>query len=180
MSNSSDQLETLMHLAQKGDKRAYSKLLSKCSLILKGYLIKRLSSIDEVDDVVQEVLVSMHKTRHTYEKSRPFKPWLFSIAKFRLYDHLRKIYKKSDNNATYLNEIEINSDLAVTVEGDSYEELYNAIDNLPPKQAKIIKLMKIEGYTAKEIGNKLDMSESAIKVNAHRAYKKLKETIKRH
>lgn len=180
MNDNIEQLQSLMHLAQTGDKKAYASLLVKCTYLLKGYLINKLSSIDEVDDVVQEILVSLHKARHTYDKSRPFKPWLFSIAKFRLYDYLRKIYKNSDNKTTYLNEVAVNSDLAVTKEAESYEELYIAIDKLPAKQAKIIKLMKIDGYTAKEVGIKLDMSESAVKVTAHRAYKTLKETIERN
>jgi DNA-directed RNA polymerase specialized sigma24 family protein len=37
--------------------------------------------------------------------------------------------------------------------------------------------MKIEGYTAKEVGIKLNMSESAVKTSAHRTYKMLKEKI---
>ena len=37
--------------------------------------------------------------------------------------------------------------------------------------------MNVEGYTAKEVGAKLGMKESAVKVAAHRAYKKLRERL---
>jgi RNA polymerase sigma-70 factor, ECF subfamily len=45
-----------------------------------------------VDDLLQEILLSIHKSRHTYNNDRPFRPWVFTIAKFRLLDHLRKHY----------------------------------------------------------------------------------------
>ena len=54
-----------------------------------------------------------------------------------------------------------------------------AMSSLPEKQRVIVELMKIEGYTAKEVAKKLDMSESAVKVSAHRTYKLLKEKLQK-
>ncbi|MDA0780989.1 MAG: sigma-70 family RNA polymerase sigma factor [Rickettsiales bacterium] len=170
-------LEELMHRSQQGDKQAYASLLGECNRILKGYLMKKISNSEDVEDIIQEILISLHNARHTYDKSRPFKPWLFSIAKFRLYDHFRKIYKKSENESDYLNEISHEFDINVTESDDEYEELYGAIDELPEKQRKIIELMKVEGYTAKEVAKKLNMSESAVKTSAHRIYKTLKQKM---
>ncbi len=180
MANEEISLEELMHLSQQGDKAAYAKLLNEASHMLKGYLINKVSGSNDVDDILQEILISLHNARHTYDKSRPFKPWLFSIAKFRLYDYFRKIYKKSENESNYLQETSHEFDIDVTESDDEYEELYEAIDKLPEKQKKIIELMKIEGYTAKEVAKKLNMSESAVKTSAHRTYKTLKEEIKKN
>ena len=44
----------------------------------------RLSIANEVDDLLQEILISVHKARHTYDGNRPYKPWVYAIAKFRL------------------------------------------------------------------------------------------------
>ena len=131
-------LEELMHLSQQGDKEAYAKLLNEVSHILRGYLINKLSGSSDVDDILQEILISLHNARHTYDKSRPFKPWLFSIAKFRLYDYFRKIYKKSENESSYLEEVSHEMTQNVTETDDEYEELYEAIEELPEKQRKII------------------------------------------
>jgi RNA polymerase sigma-70 factor (ECF subfamily) len=177
MTNKNPSLEELMHLSQQGDKRSYAKLLHEVSGLLRGYLFKRISASADVEDILQEILISLHNARHTYDKSRPFKPWLFSIAKFRLYDYFRKIYKKLETDCDYFEENEIESVFDVTESDDDYEELYEAIDKLPQKQKNIIELMKIEGYTAKEVGIKLNMSESAVKTSAHRTYKMLKEKI---
>jgi RNA polymerase sigma-70 factor (ECF subfamily) len=53
------------------------------------------------------------------------------------------------------------------------------VQRLPEKQALILQLMHQEGYTAKEVAEKIGMTESAVKVAAHRAYKILRERLKR-
>ena len=185
--NSEDtSLESLMHLSQQGDKVAYAKLLTEANKIICSYLYSKMLNTADIEDVAQEILLSVHSARHTYDKSRPFKPWLFSIIKFRLIDYLRKIYKKKENEDNFLCEessrITINNnsfESDVTNTSDRYEELYEALAKLSEKQSKIVKLMKIEGYSAREVAKMLDMSESAVKVAAHRAYKALqKEMLK--
>lgn len=171
-------LEERMDLAQKGDKLAYASVLSECSRIIRPYLLSKIGDSGDLDDILQEILISVDSAKHTYNSSRPFKPWLFSIAKFRLYDYFRKSYRKKDNDNAYIDEIKHEIlDENVTKSDDDYEELYEALDKLPQKQKKIIELMKVEGYTAKEVAKELKMSESAVKVSAHRSYKILKEKI---
>lgn len=172
-------LEERMNLAQKGDKVAYNSLLQEVSNIIRGYLVNKVGAVADVEDILQEVLLSVHNARHTYDSSRPFRPWLFSIAKFRLYDYLRKAYRKSDNEVVYQEEMLDFTVSDVTEPDTEHEELYKALADLPEKQRKIVELMKVKGYTAKEVARKLDMSESAVKVSAHRTYKTLKAKIKK-
>ena len=170
-------LDVKMKLANDGDKKAYADVLSESTLLLRGFISKKINNFDDVEDVVQEILISLHNSRHTYDGTRPFKPWLFAIAKFRLYDYLRKIYKKAENECELEQENLENFSEDVTEHVGEYEELYEEIEKLPKTQRSIIELMKIEGYTAKEVAIKLQMSESAVKVSAHRTYKKLKEKL---
>lgn len=170
-------LEELMHKAQNGDKLAYGLVLQESAKILRGFLINKLGNMEDVEDVLQEILVSVHKSRHTYDKSRAYKPWLYSIAKFRLCDFFRKVYKKNEHEVPLSEEMEKLNSEDVTEQSDDYELLNEAIAKLPQKQQDIIRLMKFEGYTAKEVASKLDMNESAVKVSAHRAYKLIKENM---
>jgi RNA polymerase sigma-70 factor (ECF subfamily) len=84
-----DHLEALMKQAINGDKRAYAVLLQETSRFLRPFLAKRLNMAAEVDDLMQEILISIHKARHTYDGERPYKPWAYAIARYRLQDHLR-------------------------------------------------------------------------------------------
>ncbi len=82
--NNTDNLAALMKLSLNGDQRAYADLLRETSRLLRPFLAKRLSFTNEVDDLLQEILISLHKARHTYDGNRPFKPWIYAIATFRL------------------------------------------------------------------------------------------------
>lgn len=172
----------LMRLAMAGDSRAYSKLLAESARILRPYISKRLNNKQDIEDVVQEILLSIHKARHTYDSNRPYSPWLYAIAHFRLQDFLRKHYNDNLRFAEELNEEKLGgaeNNLAdnVTESQFDYESVVNEINNLSGKQPMILHLMHFEGHTAKEVGKKIGMNESAVKVAAHRAYKILKKKI---
>jgi RNA polymerase sigma-70 factor (ECF subfamily) len=172
-------LEALMTLSQKGDKNAYAALLRETARFLRPYLLKRLYFTFEVDDLLQEVLISIHKARHTYDGNRPYKPWAYAIAHFRLQDHLRMHYADHLRQAIELSEVENALPEAVTESGITYESISGEIEKLPPKQAAILHMLHKEGYTSKEVAERIGMTESAVKVAAHRAYRVLRGKLER-
>ena len=179
MTDTDGNLEALMRQSLDGDQRAYAALLQATSRLLRPFLTKRLSFTSEVDDLMQEILISIHKARHTYDGNRPYKPWVYAIAKFRLQDHLREHYSDQLRHAGDLDEMEEYLHEDVTESAISYESISGEVQKLPEKQATILRLMHQEGYTAKEVAEKIGMKESAIKVAAHRAYKVLREKLER-
>lgn len=172
-------LEDLMRRALAGDKPAYAELLRATGRLLRPFLSRRLSFDSEVDDVLQEILISIHKARHTYDGKRPYQPWVFAIAKFRLQDYLRMHYADQLRHAEDIAGLENNLPADVTEPAISYESISGEVLKLPAKQAAILQLMHQEGYTSKEVAAKLGMTESAVKVAAHRAYKVLRQKLER-
>ena len=167
-------LEHLMRLAQQGDKQAYGHVFQEITPILRRFVGKSLNRQEDAEDVVQEILISIHRASHTYDTDRPFKTWMFTIARYRLSDHLRTIYAKSEkgtdvdfDDMTY----QLTSNENVTKSYEDREYLSKIMQSLPAKQRKIVSMMKIEGYSAQEVAQAMNMSESAVKVSAHRAYK---------
>ena len=179
MTDKAANLEALMRQSLDGDKVAYAELLQETSRLLRPFLAKRLSLTNEVDDLLQEILISIHKARHTYDGKRPYKPWVYAIARFRLQDHLRAHYADQLHHASDLSEMEEYLHEPVTESAISYEYVSGEVEKLPEKQATILRLMHQEGYTAKEVAEKIGMNESAVKVAAHRAYKILRERLER-
>jgi RNA polymerase sigma-70 factor (ECF subfamily) len=179
LADKSENLEALMKLSLDGNQQAYAALLQCTARFLKPYLDRRLNAGSEVDDVLQEILISIHKARHTYDGNRPYKPWAYAIAKFRLQDHLRAHYADHLHHAVELSEVENDLQENVTETGISYESISVEVQKLPPKQAAILQMMHQEGYTAKEVAEKIGMKESAVKVAAHRAYKLLRKVLDR-
>ncbi|HMC12778.1 MAG TPA: sigma-70 family RNA polymerase sigma factor [Gallionellaceae bacterium] len=172
-------LEELMRQSLEGDKRAYAELLRETVRFLRPFLSKRLSFDSEVEDLLQEILISIHKARHTHDGQRPYKPWVYAIAKFRLQDYLRMHYADQLRHAVDITELENNLHVDVTESAISYESISGEVHKLPEKQATILQLMHQDGYTAKEVAEKLGMTESAVKVSAHRAYKVLRQKLER-
>jgi len=162
-----------------GDQHAYTTLLQETSRLLQPYLAKRLGFTNEVDDLMQEVLISLHKARHTYDGNRPYKPWIYAIARFRLQDYLRAHYADQLHRADDFFELEEILQIDVTESPFSYESISGEVQKLPEKQATILRMMHQEGYTAKEVAAKINMTESAVKVAAHRAYKILRQRLEK-
>lgn len=166
--------------AQKGDKRAYAKLLGEISPYIKNAIIKSLANQDAAEDIAQEVLISVHKSLATYQPDKPFKPWLSAIINFRRTDYLRKYYSQredkkavTDDNPEYLA-----ANVTNPTHAGELKDIETALDTLPEQQSRVFKMIKIQGYSAKEVANELDMTESAVKVSAHRTMKKLQGFLK--
>ena len=71
-----------MGAAQDGDRAAYAALLHALLPLLDRVVQRRLRFLQAADrdDLVQDILLSVHASRATYEPRRPFMPWLMSIA----------------------------------------------------------------------------------------------------
>ncbi len=178
MANEEQSWEDLAILSQKGDKRAYSALLHSLSYYIRSVLSGTLANPEWVEDITQDVLVSVHKSLDSYSADRPFKPWLRSIIQFRRADFLRTHYKKKNIHESVQENVEIHAhDVTFQPDYAELKDIETAILSFPEKQQRIFKLLKIEGYSAKEVAAEMDMSESAVKVSAHRTTNKLKDIL---
>ncbi len=178
-SKAKSSLSSLMRQAQQGDKQAYSLLFTKVTPMLRSFILQKISSPDDMEDIVQEILISLHKAGHTYDANRPFEVWMYTIARYRLNDYLCSYYKNVSLKEKIQDEHEhFNENIDVTPEVEIDESINELIEALPEKQRTIVTMMKVEGYTAKETAEMVNMTETAVKVAAHRVYKKLAEQIR--
>jgi len=74
-----DQWSLLAKAAKNGDKKAYRQLLTEITPFIKSVTAPSLANADWVDDLSQNILISVHKSLATYGPERPFKPWLLAI-----------------------------------------------------------------------------------------------------
>jgi RNA polymerase sigma-70 factor (ECF subfamily) len=166
-------LAVLLRSGLEGNQGDYAKFLEAITPLLRRMVGGRIAMSD-VEDVVQEILISIHKARHTYDGQRPIMPWVTAITRFRLSDHLRKYYATMQHQTMDISDLEEILP-AVTEDTASNESVVELLKDVPEKQQCILTMMHVEGYTAKEVGRQLDMQESAVKVAAHRALKKIRE-----
>ncbi|MCF8883800.1 sigma-70 family RNA polymerase sigma factor [Erythrobacter sp. SN021] len=167
-------LAQLMAASQKGDANAYRVLLSEIQLWLERYFRRRVAPA-QLDDLVQEVMMAVHAKRATWDPTRAFLPWLAAIARYRWIDHLRKVYRKAEDELGDHDAAEDSEEEAVMARM-SLERLFV---HLPEKQSDVIELVKIEGLSIAEASAKTGQSESLVKVNIHRGLKKLSALVEK-
>ena len=164
----------LMLRAQGGDAQAYKRLLREVTPFLRNFLMRRLFNKENVEDIVQEVLMAVHAVRHTYRPEQPFERWLYGIARHKVLDAMRRHYRRDVNEI--LDETGETFSFLVANKGDEgvVQDIHKALAQLPERQRKVITMAKIEGHSLAEVAKAMDMSEAAVKVTVHRAYKTMK------
>jgi RNA polymerase sigma-70 factor (ECF subfamily) len=165
-----------MALAQAGDHAAYHVVLDDVRAMLKGFLRRRLTDPEEAADVLQEILMTVHRGRHTYDPSRPFEPWLFSIVRHVIVDHVRR--RKRVARVELLGDDDLSA-MAAPEAISSSDVLHDALARLPPTQREAFEMLQLEGLSVADAAARAGASPGALRVRAHRAYKALRELLVR-
>jgi RNA polymerase sigma factor (sigma-70 family) len=179
MDDLEQRLARLMVAAQHGDAAAYQALLRDCVPVIAAAARRQGVSPDRVDDVVQEVLITIHRARATYDPARPFLPWLRAIAQRRAIDALRRHGRQAVREVYDPTAYEGHAE--ETVEADDVldaqtraQALRASIATLPPGQRQAVERLGLQGQTLDEAAADTGRSKVALKVNLHRAIKALR------
>ena len=164
----------LMVKIQEGDQEAYRQFLNEIGPLLFNYVRRRVFNPEMVPDIYQEVLLTLHKARFTYEPSRPLGPWLFTVARNSILDALGRNRKFAEREVP--TEI-LPESSAVEADGSLGDELHQALNSLSPIHREAIQLLKLRGLSLDEAAKELKISVAALKVRAHRGYEQLRKLL---
>jgi RNA polymerase sigma factor (sigma-70 family) len=172
-------LAALMRLAQDGDSAAYQALLRACLPVIAASARRQGVAPEQVDDVVQEVLLTVHRVRQTYDPARPFLPWLRAIAQRRAVDALRRQGRRHGREVHDPIAYEGHADPAQSaghaLEGAEHaRRLRLAIAALPEGQREAVERLGLREQSLDEAAAETGRSKGALKVNLHRALKALR------
>ncbi|TCT10251.1 sigma-70 family RNA polymerase sigma factor [Paralcaligenes ureilyticus] len=171
----------LMTAAQNGDQNSYTRLLREITPLLRRAARRGWpsGSSADIEDIVQETLLTVHAVRHTYDPGRAFHPWLLTLLQRRTVDAVRR------RTRTNRREIAMDTlDVTFTAEATNnlydsadHETLHKAIAMLPPGQQQAIELLKQKEMSLKEASAATGTSIAALKVATHRALKTLRARL---
>jgi RNA polymerase sigma-70 factor (ECF subfamily) len=163
----------LMHRSQQGDREAFRTLVNEIGPAIAGFLRRRVFDSTELEDLCQETLLAVYESRHTYQPSRPFEPWLFAIARHIAANHFQRHRARTGWQ-------ELMADLPERG-GEKGENLIvklrQALSRLPPFQREAFVMTKIEGLSLLEASERTGASVGALKVRVHRAYEQLRTML---
>jgi RNA polymerase sigma-70 factor (ECF subfamily) len=172
----------LMAAAQDGDRAAYRALLEGVTPYVRALASRCFRDTGDIEDAVQDVLLTLHAVRHAYDPARPFGPWLVAIANRRIIDRLRRQTRARSREIEFTAAHETFAGDAANFEQDGgtadAAALHAAIAALPPEQQQAVRLIKLQEMSLHEAAQTSGKSISALKVAVHRAIKSLRKRLR--
>jgi len=176
------QWSQLMTAAQAGDRAAYTRLLREITPLVRAMLRRYCSNPHDIEEMLQETLLTLHRVRQTYDPRRPFSPWLGAIAARRGIDGLRRRTRVARHEiSAEIESYETFADPAANIDVESVRaagEVEELLQRLPPKQRAALEAMKLRELSLAEASAASGQSVAALKVNTHLALKTLRALFK--
>ena len=171
-------LHGLFVAALGGDATAYEEFLSAVTSHLRAFFRRRLTRFPEdVEDLVQDSLLAIHQSRHTFRPEQPLTAWVYTIARYKFVDLLRARSRREELHEPLDDELAIFAE-SDTDASDARRDLASILESVPERQRRILLMMKVEGASVAEVAQVTGMSPSAIKVSVHRTLKTLAARLK--
>jgi RNA polymerase sigma-70 factor (ECF subfamily) len=164
----------MMVKIQAGDTECYRQFLDEIGPVLYSFIRWRVFNQELVPDVYQEVLLTLHKARHSYESDRPLGPWLFTVARNSMLDAMKRNRRFAEREVPTENLPEI---LQEEKDDSLSDELHQALQALPEDNRKAVELLKLGGLSLEAAAARLGIKVGAVKVRAHRGYKELRKIL---
>ena len=173
-----------MAAAQAGDSASYERLLRDCVPLIKGVARRQGVLGDRIDDVVQDVLLTIHRARQTYDPGRSFTAWLRVIAERRAIDLLRQTGRQGAREIhaplAFEDYADASADPSTGLDrADDAGRIDQALAGLPARQPEAVQYLVLEEQSLADAAALTRRSKGSLKVNLHRALKALRGRIER-
>jgi RNA polymerase sigma-70 factor (ECF subfamily) len=167
--------EALMHQFCAGDAAAFDGLFSRHAPSIRRYLARLVGNAATADDLVQATFLSVVNARGRFLVGARFKPWLYAIATNAARDAHRRTRGEQPTDDGELPEEGFEPAL---VDPGLQRQVRTALARLPAGQREAIVLHRFEGLSFAEVALVAGVSESAVKVRAHRGYEALRALLR--
>ena len=173
---------TLMQQLLRRDVSAFEELYERHSRIVYSLVLRILRQGTTAEEVVQDVFLQLWRNSARYDLSRPFVPWLLTLARNRALDHLRL---KSERQRRREEQTEEFPQIATAApeyekaldEKRRAEQVRALMGSLPAAQKKAIELAYFEGLSHSEIAASLQEPLGTVKSWIRNGLLRLKEGL---
>jgi RNA polymerase sigma-70 factor (ECF subfamily) len=158
--------------AAQHDRARFADLYERYFYKLYGYVVRRVASHEEAEDVTSEVFHQALKNLDSFEwRDVPFVAWLYRIAANAIADR----WKRSNREGTAPG-VEI-PDKASMEDIERKAVLFELVNALPPDQRRVVLLRFVEQKSIRDISQELKKTEGAVKQLQFRALKQLRSQM---
>lgn len=165
--------DELVKKSLSGDYDAYAELVNKYSNLVYAVAISKTRDSHQSEDIAQEVFVKAWTKLSGLAEGEKFSSWLITITKNQCIDYFRKNTRSKEESIVQ----EIPEPIDTFQKFGLKDLIWDALDSLEEKYRIVVVMNYISGYTAKEIGCLLHISQSAIESRLRRAKEQLKREL---
>ncbi|MDC0713713.1 RNA polymerase sigma factor [Stigmatella sp. ncwal1] len=169
--------EELMARFCQGDAAAFNALFQRYARPVQGYLTRLTGSRAAAEDLVQVTFLSLVRARGRFLSGARLKPWLYAIATNAARDQQRRNARPEELTAEGELPLHAAADTQDPRDLGLERTVQRALSLLPEGQRVPIVLHRFEGMSFAEIAEAMGLTETAVKVRAHRGYARLRELL---
>lgn len=170
-------LQLLLCAGLKGDAASYRAFLHELRLHVGRFLRRRLwRTGGDVEDILQEVLLAVHRARHTYRADQPLTAWVHAIARYKVAD----FFRARARCAAFTISLEEDPEQVVLADyewADASLDVVQLLENLPDRYRLPILHTKLRGLSVTETAVLTGLTKSAVKVGVYRGMKQLTSSV---
>ncbi len=173
MSDSRSFDAALVKQARDGDGKAFAVLVEKIEPMLRAFFVSRIGRRSEVDDLVQNTLLRLHRGLSDLNDAKRLKSFTMKAAVFELQDYYRGRYSTKEHLMDPDHPPVIDERGPPADAGIDFDRVLRVLST----KARTILEMREYGYRYEEIARSLNTTEAAVKMQVKRAFDKLRETF---
>ena len=163
-----------MRAAVAGDSGAYRNFLRAVAPYIRAIArsrCRRLGILEsEAEDIVQEVLLTIHLKQGTWDPSREVGPWLTAITRNKIIDAFRRRGRRID---VPIDNVMDSLQAEEQLPEFGTRDIEALLGKLTCQQQEIVRSISLGGASIRETAERLEMTEVAVRVSLHRALKAL-------
>ena len=171
----------LLASAQEGNLFAFEEVVRRYQRRVYSTALRIVRRHDLADDVTQEAFVRAHRALASYDRARPFGPWICRIAANLAINHVRSPEAREeelDEQALATRSAPASDGpLGAMLEKEAQAVLQDAVLQLSAEQRAVFVLRTFEDLSYKEIADALDLSVGTVMSRLSRAREKLRESL---
>lgn len=146
-----------------GNEDAFSRLVNLYRSRVFSHALTYIKSYEVAEEITQDIFVKVWVNRHRLPAVDDFKSYLFILGRNHLVSAIRKkVMSTTANDDDDIPGHLLQPDRQVEFK-ETYRNLINAIDRLPPQQKAVFTLSRMEQLSHAEIGDRLGISKRTVK-----------------
>lgn len=161
----------------------FNEMYNQFGKMVYNVSLNYLQNLEEAEEATQDIFVKIHRKIEGFREQSSLKTWIYRIT----INHCMDVIKSKKRRIRVLfsrqnkedDRIEFNHPGVILEQKQAVSEIFNQLNQLPPKQKGALLLKVIDGLSQKEIAEVLDLSEKAVESLLSRARVNMKKELNR-